>query len=153
MTAYLSQGGAHLFYQFDPTYIDQCHPNYPGCTDGMNSCPHCSDPDNPLLRVSGMMVSRSNHENTLVNIKEYPDYEKDPFTLNITPNPVRGLMKITTDYELGKLSVHILNAQGVEVRGFVMDKETTIDVSDLPSGLYLVNVIGGKLVTKKVIIQ
>lgn len=153
MTAYLTQGGAHLFYQFDPNYIDQCHPNYPGCVDGQNLCILCSNPDNPLLRVSGMVVSRSNNESTLVDIKEYPDIEKDPFTVTVMPNPVKGQMTIATDYELGKLSVHILNAQGIEVRGFVMDKTATIDVSDLPSGLYLVNVIGGKLITKKVVIQ
>ncbi len=153
MNEYLSQGGAHLFYQFDPTYIDYCHPNYPDCHDGQNSCPHCSDPDNPILRVSGMVVSRSNSEGTLLDIKEYVDFEKDPFTVSISPNPVKSQMTIATDYELGKLSVHIINAQGVEVRGFVMDKQTTIDVSDLPSGLYFVSVIGGKVVTKKVVIE
>ena len=62
-------------------------------------------------------------------------------------------MTITTDYELGRTSVHILNAQGVEVRSFSMDKQVTIDMSDLPSGLYFVNVIGGKIVTKKVVIE
>ena len=62
-------------------------------------------------------------------------------------------MTITTDYELGKLCVHILNAQGVEVRSFVMDKQKTVDVSDLPAGLYFVNVIGGKVVTQKVIVE
>ena len=48
MTAYLPQGGAHLFYQFDPNYIDQCHPNYPDCHDGQNACILCSNPDNPI---------------------------------------------------------------------------------------------------------
>ena len=153
LTEYLPNGGAHLFYQFDPTYIDYCHPNYPDCHDGQNSCPHCSDPDNPILRVSGMVVSRSNSEGTLLDIKEYVDFEKDPFTVSISPNPVKSQMTIATDYELGKLSVHIINAQGVEVRGFVMDKQTTINVSDLPSGLYFVSVIGGKVVTKKVVIE
>jgi hypothetical protein len=62
-------------------------------------------------------------------------------------------MTITTDYELGRTSVHILNSYGVEVRRFSMGKQVTIDVSDLPSGLYFVNVIGGKVVTKKVVIE
>ncbi len=100
-----------------------------------------------------MVVSRSNSEGTLVGIKEYVDFEKDPFTVTISPNPVKGQMTIATDYEQGKLCVHIVNAQGVEVRGFVMDKQTTIDVSDLPAGLYFVSVIGGKVVTQKVIIE
>ena len=153
MNEYLPDGGALLFYQFDPTYIDYCHPNYPDCHDGQNSCPHCSDPDNPILRVSGMVVSRSNSEGTLVGVKEHVDFEKDPFTVTISPNPVRHQMTITTDYEVGKLCVHIVNAQGVEVRGFVMDQQATIDVSDLPAGLYFVSVIGGKVVTQKVIVE
>ena len=153
MNEYLPNGGAHLFYQFDPTYIDQCHPNYPDCQDGQNQCIQCSNPDNPILRVSGMVVSRSNNDAMLVGVKELIDFEKDPFTVSISPNPVRHQMTIATDYELGKLCVHILNAQGVEVRGFVMDKSATIDVSDLPAGLYFVNVIGGKVVTRKVIVE
>ena len=153
LNEYLPQGGAHLFYQFDPNYVDQCHPNYPGCQDGVNSCIQCSNPDNPILRVSGMVVSLSNSDGVLVNVKEYVDFEKDPFTVTISPNPVKHQMTIATDYELGKLCVHIMNTQGQEVRGFVMDKQATIDVSDLPAGLYFVSVIGGKVVTQKVIVE
>ena len=140
-----------MFYQFAPDYIDECHPNYPGCVDGQNSCPHCSDPDNPILRVSGMVVSRSNSTSVLVDVHERIDAEKDPFAVSITPNPVKNLMTIATDYTLGKLSVHIVNARGVEVRRFVMDSTATIDLSDLPSGVYFVSVIGGKMVTMKVV--
>jgi len=39
------------------------------------------------------------------------------------------------------------------VRGFSMQGSTTVDVSDLPSGIYFVHVIGGKVVTRKVVIQ
>ena len=152
LSSYLA-GQAALFYQFDPDYVDQCHPNYPGCQDGVNSCKYCSDPDNPILRVSGMVVSQSNNHGTLVEIHEYPDVEKDPFTVDIAPNPVRHQMTIKTDYDKGKLCVHIHNAYGVEVRGFVMDSQATIDVSDWAPGVYFVNVIGGKVITKKVIIQ
>jgi len=100
-----------------------------------------------------MVVSRSNSDGVLVDIKEYPDFEEDPFTVSISPNPVKHLMTIATDYELGKMSVHIVNAYGQEVRSFVMDKQATIDVSDLPAGIYFVNVIGGKVVTKKVVVE
>ena len=97
------------------------------------------------------MVSQSNNCGTLVGIHEFVDVDKDPFTLELLPNPAKDRLTIRTDYELGKMSVHILNAYGVEVRGFVMDRQATIDVSDLPAGVYFVNVIGGKLVTKKFI--
>ena len=153
MTEYLSQGGAHLFYQFDPDYIDYCHPNYPDCHDGQSGCIKCSNPDNPILRVSGMVVSRSNNTNTLVAIREFPEVEKDPFTVELLPNPAKDQLTIKTDYELGRMSVHIQNVHGVEVRGFTMDRQATIDVSDLAPGVYFVSVIGGKVITKKLVIN
>ena len=113
----------------------------------------CSAADNPILRVSGKVVSYSNNKEVLTHVQTYPESKEDPFHVSITPNPVNHQMNISTDYGKGKICVHILNAQGVEVRNFVMDKQTTIDVSDLPSGLYLVNLIGGKVVTKKVVVQ
>ena len=153
LTNYKENGHCELFYEFDPTYIDQCHPNYPDCHDGQNSCPHCSDPDNPILRVSGMVVSSSNDDNFLTEVTVYPELYKEPFHVDVTPNPAHDMLTIATDYELGMLSVHILNAQGIEVKGFVMDRQTTLDVSDLPAGIYLVHVIGGKMITKKIIIK
>ena len=62
-------------------------------------------------------------------------------------------MTITTDYDKGKASVRIMNSQGVTVRVFSMKGSATIDVSDLPSGIYFVHIIGGKVVTRKVVIQ
>ncbi|MBR5912574.1 MAG: T9SS type A sorting domain-containing protein [Bacteroidales bacterium] len=150
---YLANGSAELLYEFDPTYIDECHPNFPDCVTGQNSCPNCQDSDNPILRVSGKLVTYSHLTNILLNTSEHPDVDAEPFNVAITPNPVKNNMTITTDYEQGRVSVHILNAQGVEVRGFSMKGSATIDMSDLPSGLYFVNVIGGKVVTKKVVIE
>jgi hypothetical protein len=43
--------------------------------------------------------------------------------------------------------------QGQEVRNFVFSETTTIDVSDLAPGMYFVNVIGGQVVTKKLVIK
>ena len=151
LSEYLADGQAELFYQFAPDYIDYCHPNYPDCHDGQNSCPYCSDPDNPLLRVAGKVITYSNDENILVSV--HPELPEEAFAAMIYPNPARHQMTITTNYEQGKLCVHILNAQGVEVRSFVMDKYATIDVSDLPAGLYFVNIIGGKVITKKVFVE
>jgi len=73
--------------------------------------------------------------------------------VTITPNPTRGQMTITTDYDKGSASVLIINSQGVKVRGFSVKGSSTIDVSDLPLGLYIVHIIGGKVVTRKVIIE
>ncbi|MCQ2308504.1 MAG: T9SS type A sorting domain-containing protein [Bacteroidales bacterium] len=150
---YIPNGNAEIIYEFDPDYIDECHPNYPDCVTGQNNCPNCQDSDNPLLRVSGKLVTYTNQNGTIMSAPSYPDANEDPFNVNITPNPAKNTMTIATDYELGRVSVHILNAQGVEVRGFNLEGTKTIDVSGLPSGIYFVNLIGGKVVTRKVVIE
>ena len=113
----------------------------------------CSAADNPILRVSGSVISYSNNCDILLDVPSYPELNKDPFSVSITPNPVKGSMNISTDYDLGKVCVHIISANGQEVRNFVMRQNATIDVSDLPSGIYFVNLIGGKVVTKKIVIE
>ena len=150
---YLAQGTADVLYEFDPTYVDQCHPNYPTCVSGQNSCPDCENSSNPILRVSGKVVTYSHNTDILTEVPELPDVDAEPFHVSITPNPARGQMTITTDYEKGRASVVIINPQGAKVRGFSVDGQRTIDVSDLPSGMYFVHVIGGKVVTRKVMIQ
>ena len=150
---YLADGSAELLYEFDPTYVDECHPNYPDCVNGQNGCPYCENSENPILRVSGKLVTYSHNTDILMEVPEQPNVDEEPFQVTITPNPARNNMTITTDYELGRVGVHIINAQGVQVRGFSMKGSTTIDVSDLPAGLYFVHIVGGKVVTRKVIIK
>ena len=150
---YLADGHADVLYEFDPTYVDQCHPNYPDCVSGQNSCPDCDNSSNPILRVSGKLVTYSHNTDILTDVSELFDVDDDAFQVNIAPNPVRSNMTISTDYEKGRATVRIINAQGVQVRQFSMKGSTTVDVSDLPSGMYFVHVIGGKVVTKKVMIQ
>lgn len=152
LTEYMPAGSAELFYEFDPTYLDLCHPNHPDCVDGQ-TCVQCSAADNPILRVSGSVISYSNNSEILLDVPSYPELNEDPFSVEITPNPVKGSMNISTDYDLGKVCVHIISATGQEVRNFVMRQNATIDVSDLPSGIYFVNLIGGKVVTKKIVIE
>ena len=150
---YLAAGSADLLYEFDPGYVDQCHPNYPGCVNGQNNCPYCEDSSNPIIRVSGKLVTYSHNTDILTEVPELPDVDAEPFQVTISPNPAKGQMTITTDYEKGKASVAIINTHGVKVKGFSVKGSTTIDVSDLPSGMYFVHVIGGQVVTRKVIIQ
>ena len=150
---YLPDGGADLLYEFDPTYVDQCHPNYPDCVSGQNSCPNCDNSSNPILKVSGKLVTYSHNTDILTDVPELPDVDAEPFQVIITPNPARDNLTITTDYEKGKASVVFINAQGAKVRGFSMRGTATVNVSDLPSGMYFVHVIGGQVVTRKVVIQ
>ena len=149
---FIPDGHADLLYEFDPSYVDECHPNYPDCVTGQNSCPNCEDLSNPIIRVSGKLVTFShNIDIMLTDVAEYPDVDEDPFNVTLTPNPVKDQLTITSDYETGRNSVHIINAQGVEVRKFSMKGTATVDMSDLPAGVYFVQILGGKMITRKII--
>ena len=147
----ITAGYADIFYELDPTYLDECHPNHPNCVDGQNSCIRCDAPDNPVLRVSGKVVSLSNTIDVLTDVLNIT--EKETFNVDIFPNPASSTLNFSSDYERGKLSVLIMNAQGQEVRRFTFDGSRSIDVSDLASGVYFVKILGNTMQTKKIVIR
>lgn len=147
----ITAGYADIFYELDPTYLDECHPNHPNCVDGQNSCIRCDAPDNPVLRVSGKVVSLSNTIDVLTDVLNIT--EKETFNVDIFPNPASSTLNFSSDYERGKLSVLIMNAQGQEVRRFTFDGSRSIDVSDLASGVYFVKILGNTMQTKKIVIK
>ena len=152
LSDYVSNGCANIFYELDPTYIDECHPNYPDCVNGQNSCPKCDLPDNPVLRVSGKVVTYSNNINVLDGSDVAVNENLIDFNVNIFPNPASSNLNFSSDYQNGKLSVLILNAQGQEMKKFAFSGSRTIDVSDFPSGVYFVKVLGGTMKTQKIVI-
>jgi Tol biopolymer transport system component len=79
--------------------------------------------------------------------------EKETFNVDIFPNPASSTLNFSSDYERGKLSVLIMNAQGQEVRRFTFDGSRSIDVSDLASGVYFVKILGNTMQTKKIVIR
>lgn len=149
---YLNSGIPELLYEFDPTYVDECHPNYPDCVTGQNGCINCLDSNNPILIVSGMLVTYSHQSNIVVTgVTERPDANEEPFHVTLTPNPVKNTLTVTTDYDKGRVSVRVINSQGVHVKAFGVEGTATIDMSDLPAGVYFVQMLGGKMVTRKII--
>ena len=150
LSDYLHSGHAELFYQFDPTYLDLCHPNHPDCVDGV-TCTECAAPDNPILKVSGKVISYSNDENVLTNVQAF--HPKPPFEALLYPNPASKQLTISTDYEKGAVSVLVLDMHGQEVMYFTVEGERTVDISGLASGVYVVKMLGGGMVTKKLIVN
>ena len=151
---YLNDGVVEVLYEFDPTYVDQCHPNYPDCVSGQNSCPNCQNTSNPILRVSGKVVTYGHNTDVVVtDVPERPNLDEELFKVTLSPNPVRDRMTITTDYEKGRVGVHVINTQGVIVKDFNFIGTTMVDMSDLPAGIYTVQLLGDKLVTRKVVKQ
>lgn len=150
LSAYIHAGHAALFYQFDPTYLDLCHPNHPDCVDGV-TCTECAAPDNPILRVAGKVITFSNDEDVFMGVHQIT--AEPAFKAEVYPNPAKGQVTINTDYEKGTVSVMMLNVWGQMVMYFTVDGERTIDVSHLPAGIYTLQILGGSLVSKKLIIN
>lgn len=150
LTEYMADGHSELFYQFDPTYLDLCHPNHPDCVSGV-TCTECAAPDNPILKVSGKVVSYSNSENVLTEV--HTTVSEPPFTARIYPNPAQNQITVSTDYKHGAVSVMMLNTLGQMVMYFTVEGERTIDVSRLPKGVYTLQLLGGSLVTEKLIVR
>ena len=149
LSAYLPDGQAELFYQFDPTYLDYCHPNHPDCVNGV-TCTECAAPDNPILKVSGKVVSFSNDEGVILGV-HHPE-PVPTFDVTLAPNPAHHQLTLKTDYDKGAVSVLILNLQGQAVMYFSLEGERTLDVSHLAPGLYTVKLLGGEVLTRKLII-
>jgi len=149
---YLNSGIPELLYEFYPDYVDECHPNYPDCVSGQNGCINCQDSNNPILMVSGMLVTYSHRSDIVVTtVTERPDSDEEPFHVTLSPNPVKNTLTVTTDYDKGRASVRVINANGVHVKAFSVEGTATIDMSDLPAGIYIVKVLGGKMVTRKIV--
>ena len=75
------------------------------------------------------------------------------FTAELYPNPAKGQFTLRTDYDKGAVSVMVLNMQGQIVATFTVEGQRTIDVSRWPAGVYTVQMLGGSMVTKKVIVE
>ena len=69
------------------------------------------------------------------------------------PNPASKQLTISTDYEQGAVSVLVLNMQGQEVMYFTVDGKRTIDISSLPSGIYVMKLLGGGMVTRQLVVR
>ena len=150
LSEYLPAGHAELFYQFDPTYLDLCHPNHPDCVSGV-TCTECAAPDNPILKVAGKVITYSDDENVLTQV--HATRPEPAFEALLFPNPANKQLTISTDYERGAVSVMVINMQGQEVMSFAVEGERTLDVSHLSPGMYIVKMLGGSMITKKLIIK
>ena len=150
LSEYVSSGHAELFYQLDPTYLDSCHPNYPDCINGV-TCTECDAPDNPILKIAGKVITYSNDENVLTNVSQCS--VEPPFEAVIYPNPADKQLNISTNYDKGAVSVLMMNMQGQEVMYFTVQGKRTVDVSHLQPGMYIVKMLGGAVVTEKIVIK
>jgi hypothetical protein len=80
-------------------------------------------------------------------------HAESAFNAELYPNPAKGQVTLSTDYDKGAVSVMVLNMQGQIVATFTVEGQRTIDVSRWPAGIYTVQMLGGTVVTKKLVIN
>lgn len=149
MTPYVAATNLALGYEFSPSYMDQCHPNNPGCVTG-STCSDCSDGFNPVLDVNCNLVIFYD-EAISTNIKE-----DDYIGFAMFPNPSTGTVTFNT-YNSGQNNFNVLvtNIVGEVVREFKWAGEKrSVDFSTLSKGMYNVRVTNGKVSEyKKLVIE
>ena len=133
---YLGGQTIEIQYQWDPDYVDYCHPSNPDCVSGV-TCPDCNAGFDPHIVVAGEFVVLSN--NAIVGVE---DVQNQMFDIKLFPNPANdkvllryeGLRLVYVEYSLISLTGTLL------VQGVMYGTEQEIDISGLPSGLYFVKV-------------
>ena len=73
-------------------------------------------------------------------------------SVELFPNPAKEQLTLTNAYE-GVSEVQIINSVGQIVKEFSFESTTTINISDLTSGVYFVKVLGDNSVTKKLVVN
>ncbi len=119
-------------------------------------------PDSMMIRFNFISDSfQSNKDGWMIdNISLYSDYcgfisnnTSDDNSVTIFPNPAKNEVRII-DIDNRKIrEISIYNQLGKQIKN-LLENQNTINISDLPFGLYIVEVVGeGWRVRKKLIIQ
>jgi hypothetical protein len=140
---YLNTGEIELFYRFDPEYQDYCHPNQPSCVSGL-TCPNCDDGFNPILAVSGNLITYGNEPLTasIVTDTNTPSLPASPVVkIQAFPNPTSGATTIQGLDWVDQLSLYCFDSQGRlrwqhQQAGGVPGELWVIPSQDWPAGVY-----------------
>ncbi|PHR27337.1 MAG: hypothetical protein COA38_13375 [Fluviicola sp.] len=144
MTSYVNSGTIDLTYRFDPSYIDYCHPNNPGCITG-STCPDCNDGYKAVYEVDGHMISFS--DSPFVDPTNEIDIIDNSliYDLRIYPNPSQGIFNINSSTAIEECRVFIYQVSGEVVKTYYFKNTDQLnaylfDVSDIPGGVYFISV-------------
>ncbi len=139
LTDYISSSGIELGYIFFEDYIDYCHPNHPNCVTG-TTCSNCEDGFNPQLDVACNLVSFANSPIIVVGNQDAKPVSN---LLSIFPNPSTGVFEISVSstQKLSDAQITVYDNMNRAVKQMEWDgKDTQIDLTQQPKGIYFVKV-------------
>lgn len=156
MTDYIGNN-VELEYIFDEDYVDNCHPNNPGCVSGV-TCPNCDDGFNPHLIVATNLITFSGtpiQEEVVVNTN---DVFLQQNAVSLFPNPTSGEFTLSLEQIAKDVQVRILNNTGQLIKTIYKTdsavQELEIDMTGFARGIYLIDLfVDGKRLTKKLIVE
>jgi len=140
LTSYIPASNVAVKYVLYEQYIDQCNPNYPGCVNG-STCTNCTADVQPYLYVNCNLVNFFDNpppDPQIVNVNEI----KKDFGITVFPNPSKGIFNLASvNKQENVYTVAIYNIMGNAVKKFEwMGDNTTIDLSNYASGIYIMKV-------------
>lgn len=144
LTPLLAQEPLELWYRFQTSYVDQCHPNNPNCITG-TTCADCNDGYNPYYPVSAYVIGHSNAPITLGIAA--PTTPSSVNAVRITPNPSTGRFGLRLDRDMGACVVTVHDVSGATLRTWFMSSRQELeahpfDITKLAQGTYFVRVQG-----------
>ena len=137
MSAYLTLDDIDVRYRLDESYVDLCNASNPDCINGI-TCPNCNDGFNPHLITASFLISEGDSPvgNTLVAAED----ESEIVQFSLYPNPTSATVELKFDPSLDVTHISIINGLGQKIRNIQASLTGVqhIDVSDLNTGLYLI---------------
>lgn len=151
MTPYISVGNVNLNYEFEPTYVDLCHPNNPNCVV-TSQCLNCQNNGyNPELNVNCNLITW--YDTPLGLTKK----DVSPVNFVVHPNPSKGIFTIRAVSSTSNktYSVEVIDLIGNVVKQFNWNGlQTTIDLSTYPKGVYTLKINStNNTEVKKLVVQ
>jgi hypothetical protein len=151
LSAYVNNTNLNIFYEFDPSYVDYCHPNHPNCVTGV-TCADCLDTYNPVYIVTGNMISYG--QNLVIGINETV---ARPFGLRLFPNPAHETVTLAAmeKNQVRQAEVKIFAANGQLKKAFPWEgDDLVISLDNFAKGIYILQVMTGKgIEVKKLVVE
>lgn len=156
---HLSNPALFIEYQFDPDYVDLCHPNNPNCTS-TSTC-DCNNGYNPFYVVDGHIISYSNDPMVYDNSLNTPNNDVfENLTLAIYPNPAQDYFNVNVGDLEGKIKLTISTIDGRQYRVYYYDNNfevnnRSIDTSSFATGTYFIRIENnlGEVGVKRLIVK